>query len=327
MAVSEPKRLELPTPFRIGSVNAYLLEGSPLTLVDTGPRWPASLEALDAALAHHGHALEQIELVILTHQHCDHFGLADVIRRRSGARVAAIAPLAVYVEDYERTVAAEDDFAVDVMRRYGVESARIDAIYAISRSFWRHAEPVEVDVRLADGETIVAGGRALRVAVRPGHSPTDTLFVDESAAVGFTGDHLLPRVSSNPVVHRPLGGGGVERRDRTLALYLDSLGRTAELGLRTILPGHGPPHAAPNELIASRVGHHEERKEAIAGLIAKGRRTVSELADALWGDVHETQIYLAVSEVLGHTDLLIGEGRLREVDGKNGVSFAPTAGA
>ncbi|MDR7561019.1 MAG: MBL fold metallo-hydrolase, partial [Armatimonadota bacterium] len=33
-------RIELPTPFPVGPVNAYLLAGEPLTLVDAGPRTP-----------------------------------------------------------------------------------------------------------------------------------------------------------------------------------------------------------------------------------------------------------------------------------------------
>jgi hypothetical protein len=66
-----------------------------------------------------------------------------------------------------------------------------------------------------------------------------------------------------------------------------------------------------------------ERKETIAGLIAGGLSTVSGLADALWGRVEESQIYLAVSEVLGHTDLLIADGRLREREQDGIVVFEP----
>ena len=41
-------------------------------------------------------------------------------------------------------------------------------------------EDFRADVRLADGERIRAGGRDLRVVARPGHSTTDTLFVDDA---------------------------------------------------------------------------------------------------------------------------------------------------
>jgi glyoxylase-like metal-dependent hydrolase (beta-lactamase superfamily II) len=305
-------RIELPTPFRIGTVNAFLLDGQPLTLVDTGPRWAPSLEALEHGLAEHGRRIEDLELVLLTHQHCDHVGLAATVRRRSGARIAAVASLGTVLADYEGSVAAEDDFAVEVMHRYGVEQAAIDAIYRLSKSYWEYGESVEVDETLVEGDEIRAGDRRLRVLARPGHSPTDTIFLHEPLALAFTGDHLLPRVSSNPVIHRPPGKGGIEERGSTLASYLDSLQKTAALELASIQPGHGAPDGDPRDLIAARFRHHEERKETIAGLIAEGSVTVPALAATLWGDIDDSQIYLAVSEVIGHTDLLIAEGRIRE---------------
>jgi glyoxylase-like metal-dependent hydrolase (beta-lactamase superfamily II) len=319
----EPHRLELPTPFRIGTVNVYLLEGSPLTLVDAGPRWAPAMQALEAGLESHGRSVEDLELVLLTHQHCDHVGLANAIRRRSGAEVAAIEPLAVYVEDYAEAVVAEDGFAVDVMERYGIPRERIDAIYAISSAYWSYGEPVTVDRRLADGELVVAGDRSLRVERRPGHSPTDTLFIDEVDQVAFSGDHLMGRVSSNPVVHRPLSGAGAADRDHTLAQYLDSLRRTAALDLRTIHPGHGDVHHASRELAQSRLEHHRLRKEHIAELVSGGRNTVTALSDTIWGALDDTQTYLAVSEVLGHVDLLVEEGRVVEQTAADGVIFEP----
>jgi len=68
--------LPLPTPFPVGPVNAYLAEGEPLTLIDTGPKDDATRAALAAALKVHGHRLEDIRRIILTHHHVDHVGLA-----------------------------------------------------------------------------------------------------------------------------------------------------------------------------------------------------------------------------------------------------------
>ena len=70
-------RLAIPTPFQVGRVNAYLIEDSPLTLVDSGPNSAKALDELEQALAARGHAVEDIELLIVTHQHIDHFGLAS----------------------------------------------------------------------------------------------------------------------------------------------------------------------------------------------------------------------------------------------------------
>ena len=49
-------RLAIPTPFQVGRVNAYLIEDSPLTLLDSGPNSAKAMDELEQALAGHGHA-------------------------------------------------------------------------------------------------------------------------------------------------------------------------------------------------------------------------------------------------------------------------------
>src|ERR1700721_1471422 len=86
--------LPIPTPFLVGRVNCYLIDDEPLTLIDTGPNSGKSLDELEQALAAHGRTVEELELIVLTHQHMDHVGLLEILSRRSGAEVAAFAPLA-----------------------------------------------------------------------------------------------------------------------------------------------------------------------------------------------------------------------------------------
>ena len=54
-------RLAIPTPFRVGPVNCYLVEDDPLTLVDVGPNSGASLVAVEDALREHGHQVEDLD--------------------------------------------------------------------------------------------------------------------------------------------------------------------------------------------------------------------------------------------------------------------------
>jgi glyoxylase-like metal-dependent hydrolase (beta-lactamase superfamily II) len=82
-------------------VSCWLLQGDPLTLVDPGPRARATLRALEGGLAELGRCAEDIELLVLTHQHHDHVGLASELRERSGARVAGVAALAAYLGAYD----------------------------------------------------------------------------------------------------------------------------------------------------------------------------------------------------------------------------------
>ena len=67
--------LPIPTPFRVGRVNCHLIEDDPLTLVDTGPNSGKALDELDVALRERGHAIADLERIVITHQHLDHMGL------------------------------------------------------------------------------------------------------------------------------------------------------------------------------------------------------------------------------------------------------------
>src|ERR1700752_5277177 len=96
----DPVRIPLPLP-HIGHVNAWLLKGEPLTLIDTGPHNEAALSALEAGLARAGVRVDDIELVLVTHHHLDHSGLAATIAARSGARVGAYERAAAYGMYYE----------------------------------------------------------------------------------------------------------------------------------------------------------------------------------------------------------------------------------
>src|SRR5829696_2776606 len=98
--MNDPIRIPVPLP-HIGSVNAWLLRGEPLTLVDTGPRDDEALSALEAGLGRAGVGVEDIELVLVTHHHVDHTGLAATIARRSGAHVAAFERAAAYGRRYD----------------------------------------------------------------------------------------------------------------------------------------------------------------------------------------------------------------------------------
>ena len=53
-------RIPLPTPFAVGRVNSYLIDDSPLTLVDAGPNSGTSLEALHHGLRQLGRSVEDL---------------------------------------------------------------------------------------------------------------------------------------------------------------------------------------------------------------------------------------------------------------------------
>jgi glyoxylase-like metal-dependent hydrolase (beta-lactamase superfamily II) len=305
-------RLQIPTPFAVGRVNCYLIEDEPLTLVDTGPNSGKALDELSTQLGARGHSIDDLELVIVTHQHIDHLGLVEIVAEHSGAEVAAIGVAAERLANFDEDAEAEDRFAVALMLRNGIPEEVTAALRGVSRSFRGWGSRVAVTEPLEDGQAMRFRDRTLQALHRPGHSPSDTLFWDEERRILLAADHLLPHISSNPLISRPLDGSS--ERTQALATYIESMRRTREMPAEIVLPGHGDPVVDHVALIDERIAKHGRRKERIHTLIAERPRTGYELAQAIWGNVAVTQAFLTLSEVIGHADLLVNEGRVREVD-------------
>src|SRR3954447_1874586 len=250
--------MPIPTPFAVGRVNCYLIDDAPLTLVDTGPNSGKALDELEQALAAHGRRVEDIELVLITHQHMDHLGLAQIVARRAGADIAGLDKLVPRGGEYRRNMAADDDFADELMLRHGIPEDVRYALRAVAATFRAWGSAATVTRPLTDGGVLELRDRTFRVHHRPGHSPTDTVFVDESSGLAVGGDHLIKHISSNPLITRPLDGES-EERPQALVTYLDSMARTRDMDLALVLSGHGEPVTDHRTLIEERLRVHERR--------------------------------------------------------------------
>jgi len=317
------QRIAIPTPFAVGRVNVYLIEDEPLTLVDAGPNSGTSFDELQRGIAALGHRLEDIELVILTHQHIDHLGLVSLVAAHSGAEVAAIDVAVPFVENFSAEAQADDDFARETMLRHGIPEDVVSALSSVSQAFRAWGARADVTRVLRDGEEMSFRDRTLQVHHRPGHSPTDTVFHDRERRILIAADHLLGHISSNPLITRPPEGGSGER-PQALVTYLDSLRATREMDVELVLPGHGDPVTDHRRLIDDRFALHRRRADKIARLLAERPRSAYEVAQALWGNIAVTQAYLTLSEVLGHVDLLLNDGRVREIK-RDGLSIFEAA--
>ncbi|HEX6601276.1 MAG TPA: MBL fold metallo-hydrolase, partial [Solirubrobacterales bacterium] len=227
-------RFAIPTPFAVGRVNCYLIEDEPLTLVDTGPNSGKALDELTARLAERGHGLADLELIVVTHQHIDHLGLVEILVEHSGAEVAALGAAAERLASFDEDAERDDEFAVEVMLRNGIPEDVTVALRSVSRSFRGWGSHVEVTRPLEDGGTLELAGRKLEVLHRPGHSPSDTVFWDAERQILIAADHLLPKISSNPLITRPLDGSSP--RTQALVTYIESLRKTREMPAEIVLP-------------------------------------------------------------------------------------------
>lgn len=302
--------IELPTPFGVGTVNVHLVGRPPLTLVDAGPHYPPALAALEEALASSGHRWTDIGRVVLTHHHVDHVGLAAAVRQRSGAEIVAHRSLADVLPNLVEAMALDELHAERLMLAHGLAAARVRIARHAMAGHRRYARPVPVD-RLVDGGDVVG---ELDVEHRPGHSSSDIVLRSETRGVAFVGDHLLARISSNALVHRPVAGDSEASTWQTLLTYRRSLERSL-LDLPGVAhAGHGPRIDEPAVLIGARLIQQDRRTDAIYHAIRNGTRSIGGLIDALWPGLDPSQLFLAFSEVAGHLGRLVEQKRVAVVE-------------
>ena len=291
--------IELPLG-RNRTVNATLIEGDPLTLVDTGARTRESLEALEAAFARLGRRLEDLELVVVTHPHHDHFGAAAELRRRSGARVVG--------DGAAVTATYPESFRPNTNMRIALfdESGAPDEIAARWRERADHylddSEPVTLDQELGEGESIRMGGADFSVLSAPGHAATSIVLYQPEARLLIAGDILIGNAGASVTLHE------TSRPGRWFLDIVDSLAKLGELDVDLAYPGHGPLIEDGTATIRLRRSRALQRYAEVEGLVRSAPTHA-------WG--LSTRIYppglgdsgLGLSQSLGYLEALQAEGR------------------
>lgn len=306
-------RIGVPTPFAVGRVNCYVLHGDGLTLVDPGPASADAREALAAGLAEEGYELADVDRVLVTHPHMDHFGDAASIARESGATVCAHTDAVGWLTDpdaqFEREQALFEPFLVSM----GLPERLSDTVISLPETYRDFRDPVTVDRELVDGDTIDAGVE-LEVTYTPGHAPGSVCFLADEAL--FTGDHLLGHISPNPLLTtRP---DDPDERTRSLPSYLDALETIQGVDAPVARPGHGDPVTDIDGRVTEILEHHREREERVADLLAaEGPMTAYDVTQELFPDLPATELFPGMSETIGHLDLLEDDDRvtIEETDG------------
>ena len=305
----------VPTPFLVGPVNVYLLDGPEPALIDAGPNTPEAMSALREGLAALGHNLSDIRHLVITHSHPDHFGMAARIVAESGARVYSHR----YNVDRLATGRPDGDQPDGRMNLLFEESGvPASVMEGMQKDFDRSAsftQPLAVDVVLEDGDALRLGEHDWMAIHTPGHARGHACLFDSENRCLLSGDHLIRDISSNPIVEPPLPGE--TERPHTLAQYMRSLRRTADMDIAIALPGHGPAITEVRALVAQRLRFHQRRADSIAAILAQKPSTVYEIVQAHFPPMRGMGAFLAVSEVIGHLDVLEEEGRVRSerVDG------------
>jgi glyoxylase-like metal-dependent hydrolase (beta-lactamase superfamily II) len=301
-------QITLPTPFPVGPVHTYLVEGEPLTLIDTGPYTPDAWEALVAGLGELGYTVLDLERIIITHAHSDHFGLVGKLAEISHAAVWAYAMAQPWIEGSADFHDQRQGFWGDLLAASDVPGPLAEPTARLYRSF-RHLQTcTTMSGFLAHGSRFTMAGAEWETLYCPGHSSSLVCFYQPQSRLLIGNDHLLAHISSNAIVEPPPPGAA--QRRKPLIDYWRSLRQVYDLDVALALPGHGAVVADPRGLIDQRFQFYERRLSRLREQLALGPRTVWQLAEALFRRLDAVDVFLAASEVVGHLDVLEENGEV-----------------
>ena len=303
-------RLEVRTPFAVGPVNVYVVEDAAhgLTLVDTGPHTDDAWADLEAGLAGRGHRVGDVRRILITHGHVDHWGLAARIVAASGAAVWGHRLLEPWFGDPAAEATRRLAFITLFCAELGVPPGAMVALNRGLKWVMSFLAPVPVAGFWEDGDTVPIAGATWDVIHTPGHAPNHVCFHQPEWRALIAGDHLLGEITSNPIMEAP--PAGQRARPRPLPDYLAALARVAALRVLWVYPGHGAPFQGHRKLIRERLAFHERRAAKVLGFLAAGPASVYDLTRRLFPTLEGTELYLGLSETLGHLDLLEDRGQI-----------------
>jgi glyoxylase-like metal-dependent hydrolase (beta-lactamase superfamily II) len=244
----------------------HVIEAGPeLVLLDAGIA--STPEAATAPeLTKLGLGLADLTLVVNSHAHPDHMGGNAVLKRMSGARVAAPAAEVGWLEDNETLLTelwGSDPAALDLS-----PTERDELLGMLD-------ERVRVDVLLRDDDLLPAE-RPLRVVTTSGHSPGHIAVLDETSRTLFSFDDVQGRGQpflDNSVWLAPLYTD-VDR-------YVAGLNRLLSLDFDALVPSHGDvlDADAGRKRITDSLEWVDEVHTFTSNLLrTKGSLTVRELA-------------------------------------------------
>ncbi len=310
-------KIELPIPFPLKTINVFFIDEPPRTLIDAGIKTEASFEALKKGLETMGVKLQSIERILITHSHIDHCGQAKKLSLLTGA------PIYLHPTEYGRTRSIIHSLGIlkSILLRNGVPEGFVNQVAHYIESAQNMSDSLDEAFFLNDGDIIPFQSMALRTVHCPGHSPGLLCFYWPEKKVLFTGDHLLKETTPNPVLYIP--EYKLPLHYPSLKDYLNSLEKIEKLDVSLLLPGHGEDIHDVKGLIQKIFSHHKERMNRVLSSLSKGEKTPFEIALELFPDVSSFEIFLGISEAVGHLEILREKGLIKvtEKEGKDYYSL------
>lgn len=316
-----PIRIELPTIYGMKTVNSFLFKEPEPILIDCGENTPESWEALTKGLADNGLTIADIKKVYITHTHTDHVGMAGRIAKEGGAEIWVSEKSIDYVlnpEIFNKTIRK---LTIDTTTKlWGDVSpdsplVKFAASMGKNKDAW-HNIPAEKVKIYKVGDELNFGNENWKVIFMPGHSNTQTIYLQEETKKILSADMLL---SVTPTPFYELSEGLTGDRIKGLPLMLQSYEALNDIDFSIAYPGHYETIENPKEIISAQVAHIHKRKLQCFDFIKTGINNYQELYPLMYNRF----TFTAITMLVGYIDLLVEEGKIHWQEDERSIRFEP----
>ena len=287
-------------------------------MVDSGWNTEEAYGALSAGLARAGTSIEEVQGILVTHLHPDHYGLAGRVREASGAWIGLHPADAALIHDRYVEPAFLVEMMGSMLRRAGAPDEELESLQRAAMPVLPLVTAATPDILVEDGDKLDIPGWDVLAIWTPGHSPGHLCLWEAGNQLMLSGDHVLPRITPNIALHPQAGND-------PLGDFLASLDRVGGYAAAEVLPGHEHRFVNLSARVAELHEHHERRFDEVVAALAGGARSAWEVATLMkwsrpWPEIEGFMRRAAVLETLAHLRALEVRGVVITVSKGTGSS-------
>jgi glyoxylase-like metal-dependent hydrolase (beta-lactamase superfamily II) len=315
-------QIKIDVPWSVRNVSVYIFTlNDNRILFDSGLNMANWSKLFFSALKKINISVQDLDYCFISHNHTDHVGLAPTLKKRNPDLKLLMHHITYETLKWETEQENLDEIEREAtkianqMITYGFNESQSERVIQFL-SYWPKLRQYQKpDVILNDGDKIL---NDLEVIWTPGHSFGHICLFNTKTKYLYAGDHILSRITphiGNYIVPSFLTEQ-YEGYDfnNILSHYLDSLDRIDKLKPKIIFPAHQEIIYNPHKRISEIKEHHKNRLAEISRVIKNNPLTPLKISQLHFGDLDETNSFLALSETLGHLFFLENQGLVKSVE-------------